>query len=164
LIWHWLALDLCAAVGGTAVLPVPGVTARRSSRLRLELHSDWVENGGYRPLRVTVSSLLPARADRNLTIRVLPYSWEYSRQGIEFDLRLPEGATSASRVLPTPQNGVWNQFEVFTYEDGRKLEDLTATVGFARNANTWSWTEAYPALLFIDADAPPAQQVNNVMA
>ena len=112
---------------------------------------------------MTVSSLVPATADRYLDVTVLPQDWYRVRQGVRFELKIPEGATSVSQEIAAPEAGIWNSFSITTYEDGRKLDDLSASVGLNRTVSSYSWTEAYPSMLFIDADAPHPDRINSIL-
>ena len=152
-----LASEGWAGSGGTISLPVPGQVFRRPSGLGLEISSYWVEASGYRPVQVDILSPRPATADRTLFITLAPVNWYPYRdsQQVQFELVLPQGATRASRTVSVPQYSIWQQWSIEVYEDGRQLEDLSSNgLGWPRTGQRWEWTEAFPAMLFIDRDAP----------
>jgi hypothetical protein len=152
----WLVPEVSAGSGGTVLLPVPGQTFLRPSGLQLQISSYWVEASGYRPVQIKVSSPRPATADRTLSIQLTPVQWYGYRttQVVQFELVLPQGSVQASRTVSVPQYSIWQQWQVQVHEDGRWLKDLSATLGWARTSQHWEWTEAFPAMLFIDRDAP----------
>ena len=50
---------------------------------------------------------------------------------------------------------MWHGIEVKTYEGGQLWEDLSHRHLAWSRTNHWDWTEARPAMLFIDPDVPP---------
>ncbi len=167
-VWQMLAMHLLAhacwaTVGGSVSLPLPGIVQKRTSGLRMEVASYWVESPGYRPLIVTVSSLVPITADRYLDVTIIPKDWYRTRQGVQFQLKIPQGATSVRQEIAAPQLCTWQSFDITTYENGQELSDLSGDIGLARTMSS-SWTEAYPSMLFIDADAPQPGRTNAILA
>jgi hypothetical protein len=69
-------------------------------------------------------------------------------------IEIPQGAASVETVIRVPQREQWNSFILEFHEDGEKLEDLEYR-GAMTFVNNYGWSEAAPAMLFIDRDAPP---------
>src|SRR6185503_18454765 len=53
-----------------------------------------------------------------------------------------------------PQSTQWYQFSVATYENGDKLKDLSQEYLGWMTSGYWQWTEASPAILFLDSRVP----------
>lgn len=172
-LWRWLLtlgfiilmpVVLQADSGGWINLPSPGKrTPRNNSGLQISLDTTWVEASGHRPVQIEVTAVPPPKADRNLRISLEPSDWSRTRQGVTFELTVPEKTVKVSREIPVPQSFNWHQMNVRVYEDGRELEDLSGAVGLPSNGS-YEWTEAYPAILFIDKDAPPTPQIMSGVA
>ncbi len=148
----------------TASLPIAGPMPKKPSGLQLRIHSNWVDATGYRPLQIEVLSIPAALADRRITVRLSPNSWNRGREGIEFDVEIPEGSTRVTKDVLVPQFEIFQQLDIETREEGRRLEDLSGRLGLPRNVTTWDWTESFPSILFIDRDAPPPAQAMTLTA
>jgi len=73
------------------------------------------------------------------------------------DIEIPEGTRLAHQTVSIPQSERWRNTSVEVFEDGWKLDDLSPESGIPipspRGHSTWS--EATPAILIVDSDAPP---------
>jgi hypothetical protein len=158
LAWIVLGVVLCpgakAGTGTRASLP----TGRVKSGLRVNVDTTWVDANGYRPVQVELISWPPgpAPADRSIRIECKPYNWRggYAWWSITDFVEIPQGTPGVTATLSIPQREQWNAFYMEFYEDGRKLEDLSYQGGMM-TAGNYGWSEASPAMLFIDRDAPP---------
>jgi hypothetical protein len=143
--------------GSGSVLSLPNTGARPKHRLTLRIDTRWVDANGYRPVRIEAVNWPPGptTADRSFRIVLRPRAWMYGYGGgsVTGFLEIPQGSLQAQTTVAVPQDIAWNALEIQVYEDGELLDDLSLTVGIAmRNVNQWS--EAIPAILIIDAEAP----------
>jgi hypothetical protein len=144
-----------AGVGEVFDLPISGAAPKNG--LRLTVDTRWVDTNGYRPLRITARTwpAVPATANRRLRIVVSPRSWYGGEAGNQVSgyLELPEGATRSETTLAvcdqlTPSLGI------AVYEEGELLKDLSETYLQSSQSYYGESSEAIPAILIIDADAP----------
>ncbi len=73
--------------------------------LRLHVDSRWLNNFGYRPIRIRVDAKQPTTLEHHITLRLFVTSWQQTAGNlvVEQDLVLPLGATSTETVLSCPQ-------------------------------------------------------------
>lgn len=159
-----LLLGVAAALADPAVVgagsggPVslPQGTTKIKNRLRVDIDTHWVDANGYRPIRVTATNWPPGptAADRSFRFELRPRSWEFgdAAQSVTFFLEMPQGAPTASTTVSVPQYCGWQDFELQVYEDGFLLEDLSGHFAIPSRTTT-GWSEAFPAVLIVDADA-----------
>jgi hypothetical protein len=137
------------------------------SGLTLTIDGRGIDANGYRPIRITVAPLPPGPfpADRQLRIKIDPgvYSGQ-SFPEVSQIIELPEGANSAEAVIAIPQTSQWYQFSIETYESGEKLKDLSHEYLGWMTTGYWQWTEASPAILFIDDRVPPRTKRDSMVA
>ena len=155
---------LQAASDSAAVLP--SSNDRATSGLSLSLRSRWPNGFGYRPIRVTASSLRPNRQERRLQVTVTPGSWQTqaARHSGTAELVLPAGATTAEVDILVPQECRWDHLRVVTREDGELLEDLSVANSWLNISDGTNWDDvANPAILVVDRDADrQGQQQRNL--
>lgn len=152
--FHGIAAQAMSFVNVT--LPSgPPMVGKKPSGLQLQIHSEWVEGSGYRPVKIELGTALPARASRQFHITMSPNDWQGALCSVELDLELPQGSTLATTTILVPQQNPWHMMNIEVREEGRKIEDLSQSVAVMRSSSSYDWTEAYPALLLIDSDAPP---------
>ena len=149
------ASSVWAGSGSTLTLPTAGVKARTG--LRVEIDSEWLDGTGYRPVTIRVSPLggRAAAADRMLRVSVTPMSWQWGMEGTRVDtwVELAQGATVGEKTIAVLQEGGWGSFKIEVHEDGDECKDLSGTFGIGTVAY-YQWTEAAPAMLFLDVDTP----------
>lgn len=137
--------------------------------LRVNVDSSWVDANGYRPIQVELIPCVgaipaPATADRSIRVEIRPYSWRggFGWCGVSDFVEIHQGDTSVKTTVAVPQREQWSTFQVEFWEDGRKLEDLAFSGAMSYTGN-YGWTEAAPAMLFIDRDAPiRSQRMNRI--
>jgi hypothetical protein len=164
-----LAVAAEAGTSGTAYLPLPGKRARNGVRLEIESH--WTQGNGYRPVKVTlVTTGGPATNDRDFRIRLAPRSYYGDNQHLRVEevLEIPEGATRGSIWIAVPQIQAWQTLDVEVREGGQRLEELSEPNMTFQSGNFYAgnyvYQEALPSILFIDADTPPRQQREALVA
>jgi hypothetical protein len=147
-----------ALAGSGGVLQLPSPATKRLSGLTIRFDARWVDGTGYRPVRVRVSPLVGGAATANRTVRVVmaPQSWQtpMTPSHVEVEFELEQGQRFVEKVVPMPHYAGWGSFDVRTYEDGRLLRDLTDPYLNWPSRSYYQWTEASPAILVIDANAP----------
>ena len=115
------------ASGGSVGLPILGPGQVNTTGLALTLDTSWVDSNGYRPVRIVVQSLTgPVKADRVLTLRFSPKQNYILRTSLTVSqvIEIPAGAASATATISVPQFFDWGLFELETFEDGQKVEQL----------------------------------------
>ncbi len=162
-------LAFCAAVqpcdassGDITVVPFTRAgkpTFSTQSGLQIQVDSIWSGNRGYRPVRVTASTLKPATADTQITINFRAGNWQNDHRGIsvEQDFELSRDATNSTVIFSVPQYVDWNSTSWDVWVDGVKDEQLCSQRGFSSGTpgavsvgvfetGRWSWS-ADPAFL-----------------
>ena len=149
-----------AGNGGTISLPINRPGQKAKSGLSVNISNHWVEGNGYRPVQIEVIPNVAAPADRTITVTLTPGNWMRGQRSLraKCNVEIPEGSTKVTKTLSVPQFDVWTNVEIEIFEDGRKWEELSVNTSFPQMQNHWEWTEAYPSMLFIDADAPPINE------
>ncbi len=136
---------------------LPSGGAKITTGLNLEIESNWLDGNGYRPVTLRISTIgkTPAPADRHLQVTLQPTDWHGGNgpTSVSTAVSLKQGQVQAEYQLQIPQSHVWNTLDVTVFEDGRRCDDLSEyMVPSSRGYREWS--EASPAILFIDSDAP----------
>ncbi|MEX0818295.1 MAG: hypothetical protein WD070_01845 [Pirellulaceae bacterium] len=160
----WMVAAVCAATvlaspvrggsGSTVTLPLAG--QKVTTGLKLQVNTEWLDGNGYRPVTVSISPLGggAAPADRTLEITLRPRSrqWGVVMPSVSTSITLEQGQTVAEKTIAIPQFQIWGSLQVAAYEEGRRRDDLSETVGITWSGNP-TWSEAAPTILFIDSDA-----------
>lgn len=141
--------------GSVSRLPIVG--KKMTSGLQIEIDTRWADGPGYRPVRVTLTTLppAPAPADRTIRVEIHPNQWSSgygSTQTSEF-VEIPQGSVSATTTILVPRSYTWSSLSVACFEDGVPLQDLTENLGIPYAGND-AWDDMTPLLLFIDEQAP----------
>ena len=143
--------------GSGAVIQTPKVGVRNSTGLTLIIDTQWVDASGYRDVRVHVSTAtgVPSAAERDVQIELMPnnYSMREGKFIVSQHVTLPQGATSVTAHIQVPQNQPWYELGSRVTVDGREVEELSSRTNLNNNTGS-EWSEAVPAILVIDADAP----------
>jgi hypothetical protein len=145
--------------------------------LKLEVDGRGVEAPGYRPVRITVESWQPVvgvrgyantplTADRQIRVVLGCRTSDYRRVvSVSQVIELPEGSKRVTATVLLPQAEPFGAISIDTYEGGEKLQDLSVRQYGWGTTNNWggSWTEAQPAILFIDSQAPPREERQEIV-
>ncbi len=170
--WRWpnlarygrcALLVLCLASIGTAlqagsgtVIHLPMGNTKPKNGLKVVVDFRWLDGNGYRPVRVDMINWPPGptRADRTIRLVLEPqlYSWNRTPQRATQYIEIPQGTSRVSTTIAVPQHFVWRNINISVHEDGELCEDLSREVGISNPVDDWS--EANPAILIIDSDAP----------
>lgn len=123
------------------VVQVPsGKVVSRRSGLQIEVDTRWMNNFGYRPIRVRVMSPQPTIADHSITVRLYVASsdWWTGAITVEQDFVMPLGSTSAKTEVTCPQYHSGHRCWWEVWVDGVKDADLSIDMSSA-------WQFAAPA-------------------
>lgn len=151
----WLGVMAGALFAGTGNAFRSPLGGPAKHGLQLVVDTRWVDANGYRPVRIKANRVpaRPTAAERNLQI-VLRSNHRYG--GCIYTttgfLQIPAGAPSAATTLSVPQFDRWYDVVMYVYEDGKVLPELTLQLDYPAVGSDWS--EARPAILAIDRDAP----------
>jgi hypothetical protein len=144
-----------AAGGHDFALPLG---PKHPSGLTLHVDCRGIDANGYRPVRVTVATWPPNKpltADRQVRVALSFYGYNSRKSQISQVIELPEGSASVTATILVPQIASFSAISIDTFEGGEKLKELSSdSMGFP-NTHGGDWTEARPALLFIDSHVPP---------
>lgn len=113
--------------GFVAQMPV-NYNVSRDSGLSLSIDTRWMNNYGYRPVDVAITSPVPTKTDRLITIRIHCNSWSSQRGSItvEQDFELLQGSTTATAAIAFPQYQLAGQSYWWdVWIDGKKDKDLS---------------------------------------
>ncbi len=149
-----------AEASSGSVLRLPQGPAAPKNGLQLVIDTRWVDANGYRPVRIEAVNWPPgpALADRRIRVVLQPRSWQWARgeSRVAGYVEIPEGAARGQTTLAVPQSSVWGSLDVWVYEDGRLLEDLSPpSLGMGVGMRAYrDPSEALPTILIVDADAP----------
>jgi hypothetical protein len=146
-------------------MPIDRKTSR-SSGLSLSIDTRWVDNYGYRPVLVTVSSPTPATTDHQVTIR-LRAGWfaQSQRRGeitVEQDLELPMGSMSAETTIACPQYQPVIQYVWWdVWVDGVRDNDLSLSRAAGWSAMIGSATSSGRCMMLVIGTASQKRQILN---
>ncbi|HEY4232328.1 MAG TPA: hypothetical protein VGM76_02795, partial [Lacipirellulaceae bacterium] len=105
------------------------------SGLELEIDSRWINNYGYRPIQVTVSSAKPTTVNHLITIRL--YEGFAETVSVEQDIEMPMGSTLIDATIACPQFRGQMNYWWDVWVDGVKEPALSTEAG--------SGLQVYPA-------------------
>ena len=134
------------------------VNHRVGAGLAMDVDTRWVDNGGYRPVRITFTPTAPVVADRVLVIEFVAPFW--SNSGLEQTrvvqaVEIPAGSGPVRVAISVPQMVTWNQFRVDVTEDGQLVQPLSVlSAGGAAAASDSLWAEQLPAVLIVGDKLP----------
>ena len=147
---------LLAGTGLTTTLP--SSTRNAKSGLLMTIDTRWVDGNGYRPVRVHLTNWppRPAPADRLIEVELRTHNWNTSQFeiAVRTAIEIPEGGMGAVQTVSTPQWQEWGFLGVETWEDGKKLDELSDTITVGGNGTGLpSYSEGVPSILIVDCAA-----------
>ncbi|HWB09879.1 MAG TPA: hypothetical protein VG826_11660 [Pirellulales bacterium] len=153
-----LVAAILAAISGQGASAATGtVVSSAANGLSLTISTQWLDSGGYRPVRVTVAPLAPSKADQTVHLEFHGYNYFYpsSREiTVAQDIEIPAGSTQVSQTIPVPQLFPLQNFKVEVWVDGRYRPKLSLTSFAGAMSN-----EGLPNVLVVakptPAGAPP---------
>ena len=156
--------SVMAGSGGVVTLP----RGAAKNGLHLEIESIWPDVQGPRPFRITVTPATRAsfKRDREIEVRLQPYSYSYYGRGGDFSttrIELPEGKNSVTKTVYANQDHVFRELRVETREGGKLLDDLSRSNSNFANPKD-ERLEGVPSVLVIDVNAPMRADRSNLTA
>jgi hypothetical protein len=152
----WGAKLVLAAAFVLVAGPLHAATGRLNvskwKGLSLAVDAQWLDSGGYRPVKVRVITAAPSQADRSFHVEFeagTPYNPRTVI--VSQELELPAGKLEAEATLRVPQYFSWQYYNLDIWEDGRYLEDLSQQR--INVATGQDWSEGAPNVLIV-ADKP----------
>jgi hypothetical protein len=129
--------------------------------LRWEISSSGAVGAGYLPLRVALETVpaTPSPVDRPILFE-LELERNGNRDRFSREIVLPAGETRVTTTLPITfgKSLYWNVAKVKCSEYGQTIPELSNPLSKSYAAQTAGETELYPSILFVDRDAPPVGQ------
>ncbi|HEX5442515.1 MAG TPA: hypothetical protein VFW87_01740, partial [Pirellulales bacterium] len=130
----------------------------KGNGLSLTLSTQWLDGGGYRPLRVEIVPAAAPVADRTVHVEFTGKSWAFRSREIlvSQDIEVPAGSTQVEATLSVPQHFTWQQFQLEVWVDGRYSKTLSQkNVGMV--GGVWNgWQEGMPNILVVTAPVASA--------
>jgi hypothetical protein len=152
-----LAVVLLAAFaepahGGTGTLLSLPIGPKPTVRgLKLLVDTRWAQGYGYRPVRIDVTCVPPASADRTLTVEFGLSAWMPNEEFVTVasEIEIPAGSQGVSRILSVPQLSSAQHFSLRVWEDGVPIDDLSVE-GRSINAGGYFGSDGGgPRILFV---------------
>lgn len=159
--WRCAFVGLLLAASGSMARPSPlaaagyTTTITNKAGLSLSVDTEWLNGGGYRPVRITFRPATPSPADRSFHVEFhakSPYGPRESAASREIDL--PAGAASVTATLLVPQTFSWQWFDLYVWEDGVHVKSLDLE-NIPSSTSAQDWPEGLPNVLLV-ADPPAA--------
>jgi hypothetical protein len=133
--------------------------------LRVKVDTRWLDGGGYRPVKITVTPAPATPVDRTLVVECLVSRW-YGRRST-CDLRvmrtieIPAGTASVETTLLVPQTAGWIQYTINFVEDGQLLRPLVFTNSPNSSYNWQSGEEAFSRVLIVGGQLPDTTKLTS---
>ncbi len=163
----WLCLwflPITAMAGTGTEISMPPKRVKIAHNLRLVLDTSWSDGVGYRRLKVRlIPTPAPSPADREIEVTVKPNKWSSSSDGLKIQQRIEikQGDNSVEAEILAPQYCSWRRLALEVRENGRVLKELSFNTDHP--TGDVGWSEATPALLFIDSRMPsPSQRTRQI--
>ncbi|HUY88773.1 MAG TPA: hypothetical protein VMV10_08575 [Pirellulales bacterium] len=154
--WNWLLLAAACWIARPSALEASGFTniVVDKSGFGLSVQTEWLDGGGYRPVRITIKPPKPSPGDRSFHVEfhAKNFSGGTRETAASRDIDLPAGVASVTATLLVPQQFTWQWFDMFVWEDGVHLKPLDMENVGAGSAQ--DWPEGLPHIL-LAADPPP---------
>jgi len=152
---------LAAPAGSASLCPVARAASGTLHRgtgagLKMEVDTRWPGGAGYRPVRITVTPIVPPIADRTLTVEVAARRfWNHGHDDhrVVQHIEIPAGSGPIATTLSVPQTLGWNRYKVTVVEDGQAIRGLSYG-GAGDQYTAWVWEEKFPRLLIVGDTLP----------
>jgi len=124
--------------------------------LKMDVDTRWPSGAGYRPVRITVTPVAPAIADRTLTVEFAAgHFWDYGKEDLRVvqDIEIPAGSGAIQTTMSVPQTLGWNHYTITVIENGKVIPRLSST-GSGDQYTSWVWEEKFPRVLIVGDKLP----------
>lgn len=160
---RWIVLSAMAALacctapqarGGSDLFhTVPNTPKTTVNGLAIQIECTWPECRGYRPVRLQVTCVPPATADRTLSVELGMGMGPHSQRNlirVATEIEIPAGSSMVTKVLSVPQYTLSQYWSLTVWEDGVRLDDLCDEFGNLRTSEIGALgTPELPAILFV---------------
>jgi len=122
----------------------------------MDVDTRWLNGGGYRPVRITVTPVTPIVADRSLRVEFSIHRfWNRDVDAVRVvqEIEIPAGSGAVQTTMSIPQTIGWSDYTVTVLEDGKVNKRLSHS-GSGDPYNTWGMEERFPGILIV-GDEPP---------
>ena len=170
LVWLAALALLGAAAAQGAVLSPAGAPAKSSIStaptrqftghgLRLDLETWPLRGGGYRPLWVTITPIVPLAAARTLVLEFRQKGHSFRDSGADLCVRrtivVPAGSATLRFSLSLPRWGDWDECSTTVVENDDVLPALSSSWNGWNNSSTFlNWDWAFPRILAMGGTEP----------
>jgi hypothetical protein len=170
LLWLAALALLGAAAAQGAVLSPAGAPAKSSIStaptrqftghgLRLDLETWPLRGGGYRPLWVTITPIVPLAAARTLVLEFRQKGHSFRDSGADLCVRraivVPAGSATLRFSLSLPRWGDWDECSTTVVENDDVLPALSSSWNGWNNSSTFlNWDWAFPRILAMGGTEP----------
>jgi hypothetical protein len=121
------------------------------SGLTMTIDTRWLDNAGYRPVRIVVTPTAPVTADRTLTVQVVFQKYRNRDiMRVSKDIEIPAGSGPVRTTIPVPQLPDYDSCSINVLEDGT----LLSTLSRQRIKNWGQWQEIESPYVLIVSDRP----------
>jgi hypothetical protein len=162
-----LAVALADLLAGRAdAQHVTGAThATVGSGLRMAVDTRWMAGGGYRPVLIEVTPIVPSQQDQTLTVDFYSRCQYNSRRTLITgrDIEIPAGANSVTAMLYVPESTPAHTYDMDVAVDGRLSKGLSFKAGVGLATFNNAWQGLLPAVLFIGQTVPDTSQMAVVL-
>jgi hypothetical protein len=132
----------------------------------VKVDTRWLDGGGYRPVRVTVTPTRPVVADRTLSFRFsFNYMMSRNREDVQVveDVELPADSGPVEATISIPQMIQWQSYKIEVVENGRVIKKLT--MGGSTSYDVWGsgWEDWYPRVLVVADKLPDTSNLGRMV-
>ena len=134
--------------------------------VRVKVDTRWLDGGGYRPVRVTVTPTRPVVADRTLTFWFsFDYAMSNSREDVQVvqDVELPANSGPVEVTIRIPQMVQWEWYTVDVMENGREIEKLAISSSISYQPYGGGWEDWHPNVLVVGDALPDTSNLGRVV-
>ena len=124
--------------------------------LKMDVDTRWPSGAGYRPVRITITPVAPAIADRTLTVELAAgHFWDHGKEDLRVvqDIEIPAGSGAIQTTMSVPQTLGWNHYSITVIENGKVIPRLSST-GSGDQYTSWVWEEKFPKVLIVGDKLP----------
>ncbi len=156
-----LALWFSLGLAGRADAESGAVHPWRGAGLNVDVDTRWLDGGGYRPVRITVTPVAPVTADRTLTVEFSARRFGNRQRDdlrVVQDVEIPAGSGPVRSTMSVPHAAGWNAYTINLLEDG-KLRAAFPRSGTGFDAVSVARAEVLPKLLVVGDRLPDTSAV-----
>ena len=126
----------------------------------------WLDGGGYRPVRITVTPTRPVLADRTLSFR---FSFNYMASNNREDVQvteyveLPANSGPVEVTIRIPQMIQWQSYTIKVVEDGEVIKNLTMGGTPSYDLYGSGWEDEFPGVLVVGDALPDTSNLGRMV-